>query len=253
MTTTPYALEFAGIKKTFGDKAVLRGVDLAVKPGEVMFIVGTSGVGKSVTIKHVIGLLRADEGEIRVFGERVDQLSEEALYPVRMQCAMVFQHATLFDSMNLLDNVALPLQKHGRKNPEARARELLTEVGLAAHATEFPAAMGDGMRKRAAIARALSLDPKMVLYDEPTTGLDPVSARRIDRLIRRRADEFGTTAVVVSHDLTSIFTIADRIAMIYRGVVHALGTPSDLRDSPDPVVRQFLSGESSGPMETPGF
>lgn len=247
------ALEFIGIHKTFGDKAVLRGVDLAVKPGEVMFIVGTSGVGKSVTIKHIIGLLRADAGEIRVFGERVDQLSEEELYPVRMQCAMVFQHATLFDSMNLLDNVALPLRKHHRPNPESRARELLGEVGLAAHSHEFPAAMGDGMRKRAAIARALTLDPKIVLYDEPTTGLDPVSARRIDRLIRRRADEFGTTAVVVSHDLTSIFTIADRIAMIYRGVVHALGTPADLRHSPDPVVRQFLSGESSGPMETPGF
>ena len=247
------ALEFRGVAKSFGEKAVLKGVDLAVKQGEVMFIVGTSGVGKSVTIKHVIGLLRADAGEIHVFGERVDQLSEAELYPVRMQCAMVFQHATLFDSMTLAQNVALPLVKHRRPNVEAKARELLDEVGLGAHVDEFPAQMGDGMRKRAAIARALTLEPKIVLYDEPTTGLDPVSARHIDRLIRRRADEHGTTAVVVSHDLTSIFTIADRIAMIYRGVVHALGSPADLRHSSDPVVRQFLSGESSGPMETPGF
>ncbi len=253
MATQQFALEMVGLTKTFGDKAVLRGVDLQVRPGEVMFIVGTSGVGKSVTIKHVIGLLRADGGEIRLFGERIDDLDEAALYPVRMQCAMVFQHATLFDSMTLAENVALPLHKHRRPDPEGRARALLAEVGLAAFADEYPTAMGDGMRKRAAIARALSLEPKVVLFDEPTTGLDPVSARRIDRLIRGRADDHGTTAVVVSHDLTSIFTIADRIAMIYQGKVHALGSPAELRHSPDPVVRQFLSGESSGPMETPGF
>lgn len=250
---TEFALEFRGIKKTFGDKEVLRGIDLQVGHGEVMFIVGTSGVGKSVTIKHVIGLLRPDAGEILVDGARVDHLPEHELYPVRARCAMVFQHATLFDSMTLLENVALPLEKHGKPDPEKRARQLLADVGLAEFVSVYPAAIGDGMRKRAAIARALTLDPTIVLYDEPTTGLDPVSARRVDRLIRERCKKSGSTAVVVSHDLQSIFGIADRVAMIYRGVVHALGSPAELRGSADPVVRQFLAGLSTGPMETPGF
>jgi len=251
--TQPFALEMVGLTKTFGDKAVLRGVDLQVKPGEVMFIVGTSGVGKSVTIKHVIGLLRADGGQIRLFGERIDDLDEAALYPVRMQCAMVFQHATLFDSMTLAENVALPLHKHRRPDPEGRARALLAEVGLAAFADEYPTAMGDGMRKRAAIARALSLEPKVVLFDEPTTGLDPVNARRIDRLIRELSRTLGVTAVVVSHDLPSIMSVADRVAFLYQGRVHALATPAALAASADPIVQQFIAGKSSGPMETPGF
>jgi phospholipid/cholesterol/gamma-HCH transport system ATP-binding protein len=249
-------IEFRRVTKAFGGKDVLRGVDLAVEKGEVMFIVGTSGVGKSVTIKHLVGLLRPDGGEILLDGKRVDDLPEHALYPIRKRVAMVFQHSTLFDSMTLLENVALPLRKHHRlseRAAEEAARARLAEVHLLEFAGAYPAELGDGMRKRAAIARALTTEPECVLFDEPTTGLDPVSARRIDRLIRELSDHRGVTSIVVSHDLTSIFSVADRIAMIYRGVVHVVGSPSELRDSPDPIVRQFLSGRSDGPMETPGF
>jgi len=249
-------IQFRRVTKTFGDKPVLRGIDLEVRPGEVMFIIGTSGVGKSVTIKHLVGLLRPDGGEILLEGERVDHLPESALYPIRKRCAMVFQHATLFDSMTLLDNVALPLRKHKRLDEataRAEARKRLEQVYMGEFADAYPAELGDGTRKRAAIARALTLDPAYVLFDEPTTGLDPVSARRIDKLIRELADKHLVTSIVVSHDLTSIFSIADRIAMIYRGVVHVIGTPAELENSDDPIVRQFLGGRSDGPMETPGF
>ncbi len=248
-------IAFRGLTKSFGAQKVLRGVDLEVRRGEVLYIIGTSGVGKSVTIKHVVGLLRPDGGEVWFDGRRVDDLDERALYAVRRRCAMVFQHATLFDSMTLVENVMLPLrklQKLSQKEAEKQAHERLAQVHLGEFAHAFPAQLGDGTRKRGAIARALTLEPECVLYDEPTTGLDPVAARRIDRLIRELADA-GKTAVVVSHDLTSIFGVADRIALLYAGVVHALGTRAELSASPDPIVQQFIRGESRGPMETPGF
>ena len=249
-------ISFRGVEKAFGGKPVLRGVDLEVAKGECLFIIGTSGVGKSVTIKHLVGLIRPDAGEIRVDGQRVDHLDERALYPVRKRVGMVFQNSTLFDSMTILENVALPLRKHRRlseRAAEEQAMLRLEEVHMAEFASRYPSELGDGTRKRAAIARTLTLEPEVVLFDEPTTGLDPVSARRIDRLIRQLSDERGVTSLVVSHDLVSIFGIADRIAFIYRGVVHALGTPADFRSSPDPVVQQFIGGSSTGPMETPGF
>jgi phospholipid/cholesterol/gamma-HCH transport system ATP-binding protein len=248
-------IQFRNLQKSFDGKAVLRGVNLDVREREVMFIVGTSGVGKSVTIKHLVGLLRPDRGEILVDGKRVDDLPERALYPLRKRIAMVFQHSTLFDSMTLLENVALPLRKHrglGERAAEVEAQKRLQEVHMQDHAHAYPAELGDGMRKRAAIARALTTDPGCVLFDEPTTGLDPVSARRIDALIRSLADR-GVTSIVVSHDLTSIFAIADRIALLYQGVVHVVGTPAELKQSADPIVQQFLNGRSDGPMETPGF
>jgi phospholipid/cholesterol/gamma-HCH transport system ATP-binding protein len=249
-------ISFLGLKKSFGGKPVLRGVDLQVERGEVLFIIGTSGVGKSVTIKHLVGLIRPDDGEIWLDGQRVDQLDERALYDVRKKCAMVFQHATLFDSMTLLENVALPLRKHrglSEKDAQAEARRFLDMVHLGEFADAHPAELGDGTRKRAAIARALTVDPQYVLFDEPTTGLDPVNARRIDRLIRELSDKMRMTSIVVSHDLVSIFGIADRIALIYQGVVHVIGTPAELRASSDPIVQQFINGRSDGPMETPGF
>jgi phospholipid/cholesterol/gamma-HCH transport system ATP-binding protein len=249
-------ITFREVHKAFGGKPVLRGIDLTVEPGEVMFIIGTSGVGKSVTIKHLVGLLRPDGGEILLDGQRIDDLEEHAFYPIRKRCAMVFQHATLFDSMTLLENVMLPLRKHrrlGHAEAEREALRRLDQVHMREFARAYPAELGDGTRKRAAIARALTLDPECVLFDEPTTGLDPVSARRIDKLIRELADQLHVTSVVVSHDLTSIFSVADRIAMIYRGVVHVVGTPAELKASTDPVVQQFITGRSEGPMETPGF
>jgi phospholipid/cholesterol/gamma-HCH transport system ATP-binding protein len=249
-------IEFRDVHKAFAGKPVLRGMSLAVHKGEVMFIIGTSGVGKSVTIKHLIGLLRVDAGEIWFDGRRIDALPERELAPLRKRIGMVFQSSTLFDSMTLAENVALPLRKHqGMRQAAAldEAHRRLAQVYMADYAGRYPAELSDGMRKRAAIARTLALGPEVVLFDEPTTGLDPVSARRVDRLIRELAGPSGVTAIVVSHDPPSIFGIADRVAFIYRGVVHAVATPAELRASADPIVQQFISGRSQGPMETPGF
>jgi phospholipid/cholesterol/gamma-HCH transport system ATP-binding protein len=249
-------VEFRHVQKAFGGKPVLKGMSLSIEKGEVMFIIGTSGVGKSVTIKHLIGLLRIDAGEIWFDGARVDQLPERKLAPLRKRIGMVFQSSTLFDSMTLAENVALPLRKHQNMSSRealAEARVRLAQVYMADYADRYPAELSDGMRKRAAIARTLALSPEVVLFDEPTTGLDPVSARRVDRLIRELSDNLGVTAVVVSHDPPSIFGIADRVAFLYRGVVHVVATPAQLRASTDPVVQQFITGQSTGPMETPGF
>jgi phospholipid/cholesterol/gamma-HCH transport system ATP-binding protein len=254
--TAPAYIEFRGVQKRFGANIVLRGMDLAVGKREVLYIIGTSGVGKSVTIKHLVGLLRVDAGEIWFDGVRVDGLDERAMFAIRKRIGTVFQSSTLFDSMTLAENVALPLRKHqkmGHKASLVSARERLAQVYMDEYADRYPAELSDGMRKRAAIARTLALAPEVVLFDEPTTGLDPVSARRIDRLIRELADKLGVTAIVVSHDPPSIFSIADRVAFLYQGVVHAVATPAELKASPDPIVQQFITGQSSGPMETPGF
>lgn len=248
-------IEIRDLHKRFADKEILRGLDLSIERGRATFLIGTSGVGKSVAIKHLVGLLRADRGEIWFDGQRIDQLGERAFYPVRKRMGMVFQHATLFDSMTLRENVALPLRKHRGLDQRQALREAgayLARVQMEEHADRYPATLSDGMRKRAAIARTLTLDPEVVLLDEPTTGLDPVNARRVDRLIRELVDG-GMTAVVVSHDLESIFGIADQIAFLYQGRVHAHGTPDEIRSSPDPIVQQFTAGQSSGAMETPGF
>ena len=249
-------IEFVSVAKSFSGKPVLRDMNLAVKRGEVLFIIGTSGVGKSVTIKHLVGLLHVDAGEIWFDGRRIDQLGEKDFPPIRKRIGMVFQSSTLFDSMTLAENVALPLRKHkGMRHRAAieEARLRLAQVYMAEYADRYPAELSDGMRKRAAIARTLALEPDVVLFDEPTTGLDPVSARRVDRLIRELARNHGVTAIVVSHDPPSIFGIADRVAFIYQGRVHVVATPAELRASEDPVVQQFINGQSSGPMETPGF
>lgn len=246
------SIHFKDVRKAFGDKQVLEGVDFEVGEGECFFIIGASGVGKSVLIKHLIGLLRPDGGEIWLDGEEVSQLSEKAFYPVRMKCGMVFQNSTLFDSMSCVQNVALPLRKHKKMSMKQATDEALSRletVHMREFAHAFPPELGDGMRKRVAIARALTLDPRYVLFDEPTTSLDPVSARRVDQMIRELCDEVGVTSIVVSHDLASIFGIADRIAMLYKGHVRLLGTPEEFRQTDDPVVQQFIQGRAEGPME----
>jgi phospholipid/cholesterol/gamma-HCH transport system ATP-binding protein len=269
MSDPGFYVEFKAVTKSFSGKQVLKGMSLGVRKGEVMFIIGTSGVGKSVTIKHLIGLLRIDGGEIWFDGKRVDQIPERDLEPLRKRIGMVFQASTLFDSMTLAENVALPLRKHQamrQRDALVEAKKRLAEVYMDDYADRYPAELSDGMRKRAAIARTLAAGPArrsesgelhtwpdVVLFDEPTTGLDPVSARRVDRLIRELSDKLGVTCIVVSHDPPSIFGIADRVAFLYKGVVHVVATPAELRASDDPVVQQFISGKSTGPMETPGF
>src|SRR6187399_390664 len=245
-------ISFRAVSKSFGDKQVLREVSFDVNAGEVFFIIGASGVGKSVLIKHLIGLLRPDSGEIWLDGEEISKFDEARMGPVRKKCAMVFQHSTLFDSMTCAENVALPLRKHkalSLKAALAEARHRLEMVHMQEFGDRYPPELGDGMRKRVAIARALTLDPSYVLFDEPTTSLDPVSARRVDALIRELSDRLGVTSIVVSHDLSSIFSIADRIVMLYKGKVKLLGTPADFRASSDGVVQQFINGRAEGPME----
>ncbi|MBI5488510.1 MAG: ATP-binding cassette domain-containing protein [Deltaproteobacteria bacterium] len=245
-------IRFVGLCKSFGTKSVLDGVDVTIGKGEVFFIIGQSGVGKSVLIKHLIGLLRPDRGEIYLDDQEISRLTERQYFAVRRRCGMVFQHSTLFDSLTCLENVALPIRKHkhlGKKKALVEAHKRLEQVHMEEFAQTFPAALGDGMRKRVAIARTLTMDPEFVLFDEPTTGLDPVSARRVDVLIRELADRLHVTCVVVSHDLTSIFSIADRIVMLYKGKVRLLGTRDEFRRSADPIVRQFITGSAEGPME----
>jgi len=245
-------ISFRNIKKSFGEKDVLKGVSFDVNDGEVFFIIGGSGVGKSVLIKHLIGLLYPDAGEIWLDGEEISRFDETRMYPVRKKCAMVFQHSTLFDSMTCAENVALPLRKHrGLKAREAlaEAKQRLVQVHMAEFCDRYPAELGDGMRKRVAIARALTLEPRYVLFDEPTTSLDPVSARRVDKLIRELSDTLGVTSIVVSHDLVSIFAIADRLVMLYKGHVKLLGTPVEFRASEDAIIQQFINGRAEGPID----
>lgn len=245
-------IEFQNLTKRFGERTILEDVSLTVDTGNVLFVVGASGTGKSVLMRHLIGLLRPDAGRVLLDGDRVDTKSERELVAVRKQCGFVFQHPTLFDYLTVLDNVALPLIKClGMRRPAARARAMdwLQRVGVEEVADRKPADLGDGITKRAAIARTLTLEPRYVVYDEPTTGLDPVNARRIDALIRELADNTGVTSIVVSHDLTSIFGISDDVAFLYDRKVYFFGPTSDFRGSKDPLVHQFVTGAPTGPMK----
>lgn len=245
-------IEFIDVYKSFGSKHVLKGVNLSVSTGQIMFIIGASGAGKSVLVKHLVGLLRPDSGRVMLDGIDVTALTEEEYYPIRKRCAMVFQNSTLFDSMTLLDNVALPIRKHFGETV-ARSRELAYEklklVDMEDAAYKFAADYGDGMRKKVAIARALTLDPEFVIFDEPTTGIDPLSAAIVDNLIRDLSDRLGVTSIVISHDLRSIFRVADRVAMLYQGQFRLDGTPDVYRQTDDPVIHQFINGLPEGPFQ----
>lgn len=245
-------IEFIDVYKSFGTKHVLKGVNLTVTQGQIMYIIGASGAGKSVLVKHLVGLLRPDSGKVLLDGVDVTELTEEEYYPIRKRCAMVFQNSTLFDSMTLLDNVALPIRKHfGESIPRARelAYEKLKLVDMADSAYKYASDYGDGMRKKVAIARALTLNPEFVIFDEPTTGIDPLSAAIVDNLIRDLSSGFGVTSIVISHDLRSIFRVADRVAMLYQGQFRLDGTPQIYRDTTDPIIHQFINGLPEGPFQ----
>ena len=232
-----------GLCKSFAAKLVLRGVDIDVLRGETLVVLGGSGSGKSVLLKHMNGLMRPDRGQIRVDGEDIGDLDEIALGPIRRKVGMLFQMGALFDSMSVLDNVAYPMRETGVRDEAAireRVAQLLGVVGLADTETLTPAELSGGMRKRAALARALALEPRVLLYDEPTTGLDPVVAQKINVLIRDLQSRFGLTGVVVTHDLHSAFFVADRIAFLHEGRIAFTGTPQDARQSPHPELREFL-------------
>jgi phospholipid/cholesterol/gamma-HCH transport system ATP-binding protein len=250
MTAREHAIELRGVEKSFGGKAVLRGVDLAIASGETTVILGGSGSGKSVCIKHMIGLLRADAGELRVLGRDVTRLSERGWVEVRRDFGMVFQSAALFDSLSVYENVAYPLREHERW-AEARVGErvawCLHAVGLAGVEKLLPAELSGGMRKRVGVARAIALEPKIILYDEPTTGLDPANSRRIGELIQSLQRSLGATSVVVTHDLELTFAIADRVALLRAGRIALEGPADELRAGDHPALREFIEGVETLP------
>ena len=235
---------FRDVHKAFGAKRVLQGFSLEVAEGETMVIVGYSGSGKSVALKHVVGLLEPDAGEVEVDGEVVHQLEREPLMALRSRIGFVFQFAALLDSMTVRDNIALGLQR--RRLPveeiDERVRESLALVELEGTEDRYPAELSGGMRKRVGIARAIALKPRYILNDEPTTGLDPVTAAVIDRLMVRARQRLGVTGLVVTHDMRSAYTVGDRIAMLYKGTVRQVGTVEQIQRTHDPIVRQFIEG-----------
>ncbi|BDG06699.1 ABC transporter ATP-binding protein [Anaeromyxobacter oryzae] len=234
--------------KSFGDNHVLKGVNLTVPTGQTYVVLGGSGSGKTVLMKHVIGLLKPDRGRVIVEGVEISALTGKALTEARQQFGMVFQGAALFDSMNVFDNVAFPLRERHRgeriKSDEVRTRvvEKLKVVDLGEEVLgRWPAELSGGMRKRVALARALVSDPQVVLYDEPTTGLDPITTNYVDEMILHAKERLGITSMVISHDIASAFRVADRLAVLYDGHLAAEGTPAEVRDSKDPFVQRFLS------------
>ena len=233
-----------GVTKTFRSKAVLRGVDLEVQSGETLVLLGGSGSGKSVLLKHLNGLLRPDAGTVEVEGTRLETLDEDALVPVRRQVSMLFQQGALFDSLSVGGNLAFPLREHRMLPPEkipGRVAEALAMVGLENTERLMPSELSGGMRKRAALARALVLEPRVLLYDEPTTGLDPVVAAKINHLIRDLQRQLGLTSVVVTHDLASAFYVADKIAFLYEGRIRFTGTPAEAHAATDAPLHEFLT------------
>lgn len=252
MPDAPATIEFGDVWKTLGRKEVLRGVTLSVGPGESLVIIGRSGSGKSVLLKHVVGLLQPDRGTVRVSGLDIAALEERELFELRETMGMLFQAGALFDSMTIGENVGLALREH-TPMPETQiemvVKEKLTLVGLAATEPQRPSALSGGMKKRAALARALAMNPKIMLYDEPTTGLDPITADVINQLIRRLHDRLHITSIAVTHDMRSAYHIADRIAMLHEGRIHAIGTPAEIQATMDPIVRQFIEGSSEGPLQ----
>jgi len=241
-------IELKSVYKAFGPKKVLEGFSLVVPEGETMVIIGYSGTGKSVAIKHIVGLLEPDEGEVWVDGQRVDQLSRKDLYQLRRKIGYVFQFAALFDSMTVGENVAMGLRKQGELTEReimTRVDEALDLVDLPGVNSRMPAELSGGMRKRVGIARAIALRPKYILYDEPTTGLDPVTSATIDDLMVRMREQLRVTGIVITHDMRSAYTVGTRIAMLYEGTVRAVGTIDEIQHSTDPVVRQFIEGRST--------
>ncbi len=237
-------IEITNLHKSFGDKQVLRGVDLTINDGETMVIVGRSGCGKSVMLKHIVGLLSPDEGTVKVEGQIVSELKQKALYELRIKFGYLFQGAALFDSLTVEENVGLPLFE-ARVRPEqsvidAMVEEKLELVGLPGIQKLKPAELSGGMRKRVGLARALVTNPQYILYDEPTTGLDPIMSDSIDSLIHEVKQKVKATAIVVTHDMFSVKNVADRVAMMVEGKTYFLGTPDELLTSKDEIIYQFI-------------
>jgi phospholipid/cholesterol/gamma-HCH transport system ATP-binding protein len=249
-------IELKRVSKSFGHHVVvLDGLDLSIERGQSLVVIGASGTGKSVLLKHIVGLLKPDDGEVWFDGLRVDLMPERQLMDLRKRFGFLFQMGALFDSLNVGDNLAFPLQEHTRKSPE-EIRQIVAQklnmVGLPGVEKKMPAELSGGQKKRVALARAIALEPEVILYDEPTTGLDPVRADVINQLILKLQQELHVTSITVTHDMASAFKIGDRIVMLHQGKIVFDGTPADIQRSADPVVKQFVTGEA-GEAELAGL
>lgn len=236
------------VSKSFGTRQILRDVSLSVGKGETMVILGASGSGKSTLLKMIIGLLRPDSGRVMVNGQDITRMNEDELNRERIHMGMVFQYSALFDSMSVRENVAFGLRQHGHFSEEeidSIVREKLHLVGLDGTESLMPASLSGGMKKRVSLARAIALNPEIILYDEPTAGLDPIRSTDISALIKRTQETMHVTSVVVTHDLKSAYYVADRIAFLYKGQFRFIGRPEEIRNSDDPTVQQFIQGKGS--------
>lgn len=248
-------IEVIDLHKSFGNNHVLRGVNLRIEKGESVVVIGGSGSGKSVLIKNIIGLLRPDSGKIIIDGVDITVLKEKELYEVRRKFGMLFQYAALFDSMKVWENVAFALiRQKGMREKEARdiAIEKLRMVGLVGVEDLMPSELSGGMKKRVGLARAIAHEPEILLYDEPTTGLDPIMADAINDLIIEMRNKLKVTSIAITHDMNSAYKIADRIAMLYNGVIIETGTPEEIKNTKNPIVRQFITGSAVGPIKIEG-
>ncbi len=237
-------IEFKHLVKRFGSRTILKGLSLSIAEGEIVFILGTSGTGKSVLLKTLVGLLQADEGEVWIDGNEVSRYSEEQYLAVRKKCGMVFQHPALFDSLTIFENIAFGLRRHFNLSEEeikARVQEALALVHLQGVENKMPAEISYGMQKRVSLARTVALKPKILLFDEPTTGLDPVTTTAVNLLIQELSRELKTTSVVVSHDMNCALSIADKIVVLDKGEIVEKGSPEQLKKSSQPLVQDFLS------------
>jgi phospholipid/cholesterol/gamma-HCH transport system ATP-binding protein len=244
-------ISLVNVTKAFDSQVVLNKLNLEITKGKITSIIGPSGEGKSVLLKHMIGLLKPDNGEVIVDGEVISSMRGSALNQAREKFGMLFQNAALFDSMTVFQNVAFPLEEKTRLSPAQirdRVQEALAHVGLKGIDNKYPDMLSGGMKKRVGLARALLLNPKIILFDEPTTGLDPIICRAIHQLIKDTHRRFGYTAVIISHEIPQIFDISDHVAMLYKGEIIEKGTAKDIRESTHPVVRQFITGSLDGPI-----
>jgi len=245
-------IRFADVHKSFGPKKVLSGLNLEIRTGETLTVIGQSGSGKSVLLKILIGILEADRGSVFVDDVEVTALGRDARQETARKFGMLFQAAALFDSMNVAENVAFGLKRQPNLGEAEIAKivaDSLAKVGLQGIERLMPHELSGGMRKRVGLARAIAYRPEIILYDEPSTGLDPIRADAINDLILLLQKEMGVTSIVITHDMISAYKVADRIAMLYDGKIIEVGTPGEIRDSPDPVVQQFLRGRADGPIK----
>lgn len=246
-------IELIDLYKAFNEQKVLNGVNLSIPDKEVVTIMGKSGCGKSVLIKHIIGLLSPDSGSVVIDGVDITTLEIRELDQIREKLGVLFQGGALFDSLTVYGNVAFQLRektKLGKGEIRDRVMQALEDVGLKGMGKKYPAELSGGMKKRAGLARALIAEPSIVLFDEPTTGLDPIISRSIHRLIRTTHEKYQYAAVIISHEVPGIFEITDRVAMLYNGVIEEYGTPEEIERSSNPVVRQFITGSLEGPIES---